>query len=421
MDRGRIRHVVSVVWALWAILLVASFARAQPDPQQMSGIPLPVNDLPVGTVSVRVVRGQLANNVADQPVELHQGDEVLTALTDESGRAEFGGLNPGGSVFVVTTVDGQRLESQRFPVPGQGGVRMVLAAVAPGAAPAVEVYAQPGTVTFGGESRVLVELGEESVEVYYLFDVINAADVPVMPPSPLVFDMPPGAQATTVLPDSTPLATAEGPQVTVRGPFLPGRTTVSTAYILPYSGGSVEISQRLPAELEGVLIIAENTGEVDLVSTQVARQEEVTPAEDQIYVVGVGSGVPAGGTLTFALTGLPHHSTMPRTIALVLAALVIGSGVWASASAGHTASGQRRQALQARRDRLFKDLVRIELQHRSEKIGATRYTKRRQELVTLLELVYGKLEQEELAPGVLSSQGPVPTASPVGGRARTAG
>ena len=84
-------------------------------------------------------------------------------------------------------------------------------------------------------------------------------------------------------------------------------------------------------------------------------------------------------------------------------------------------SGERRQALQARRDRLFKDLVRIELQHRSQKIGATRYTNRRQELVTLLELVYGKLEQEELVPGVDSAQGPVLSASPVGGRARTAG
>ncbi len=422
MDRARIRHVVSVVWALWAMLLLASFARAQPDPQQMSGIPLPVSDLPSGAISVRVVRGQLSNNISDQPVELHQGDDVRTALTDENGRAQFRGLSLGASVFVATTVDGQRLESQRFPVPRQGGVRLVLAAVAPGTAPAVEVDTQPGTVTFGGESQFLVVLGEENVEVYYFLNVMNFADVPVMPSSPLVFDMPPGALATTVLPDSTPLAIADGPQVTVRGPFQPGRTIVNTFYILPYSGGRLEISQRLPAELEELRIIAETIGEMELESPQVAIREEGTAGGDQTYVRGAGAGIPAGGTLTFTLTGLPHHSTMPRDIALVLAALVIGSGVWASASAaGHTASGPRRQALQARRDRLFKDLVRIELQHRSQKIGATRYTNRRQELVTLLELVYGQLEQEELAPGVDSSQGPVPSASPVGDRARTAG
>lgn len=418
MDRGRIRHVGSVVWVL---MLLASFARAQPDPQQMSGIPLPVSDLPVGAMSVRVVRGQLSNNIPDQPVELHQGDDVVTALTDESGRAQFSGLSPGASVFVVTTVDGQRLESQRFSMPGQGGVRLVLAAVVPGAAPAVEVDARPGTVTFGAESRFQVELGEENVEVYYVFDIINAADVPVMPSRPLVFEMPPGAESTTVLPESTPRATANGREVTVTGPFQPGRTVVNMAYNLPYSGGRLEISQRLPAELEELFIIAELTGDVDLVSTQVSRREEITLAGDQTYVLGVGSGIPAGGTVTFALTGLPYHSTMPRTIALVLAALVIGSGVWASASPGHTTSGERRQALQARRDRLFKDLVRIELQHRSQKIGATRYTNRRQELVTLLELVYGKLEQEELAAGVDRAQGPVPSASPVGDRARTAG
>ena len=147
----------------------------------------------------------------------------------------------------------------------------------------------------------------------------------------------------------------------------------------------------------------------------------MAPAGGRAYLLGSGPSIPAGGTLRFALTGLPHHNTMPRTIALVLAALVIGCGVWASASADHTASGQRHPALQARRDRLFKDLVRIELQHRSQKIGATRYTNRRQELVSLLELVYGKLERDGLASEVDSAQGPVPSASPVGGRARTAG
>ena len=40
-----------------------------PDPKQMSGRPLPVADLPAGTVTVRVVRGSMANVIPDQPVE----------------------------------------------------------------------------------------------------------------------------------------------------------------------------------------------------------------------------------------------------------------------------------------------------------------------------------------------------------------
>ena len=44
-----------------------------PDAKQMSGIPLPVSDLAVGTVTVRVVRGSMVNPVIDQPVELSGG------------------------------------------------------------------------------------------------------------------------------------------------------------------------------------------------------------------------------------------------------------------------------------------------------------------------------------------------------------
>ena len=417
MGRVRIRHLVLSAWAL--VALVCS-AAAQPDPREMSGIPLPVSDLPVGAVSVRVIRGQLSNNIPDQPVELHQGDNVLTAFTDESGRAQFGGLSPGTPVFAVTTVDGERLESRRFPVPGQGGVRLVLAAAVSGEGTTAEAEARPGTVTLGGESRLLIELGEENVEVYYLLDVVNAADVPVMPPSPLVVEMPPGAQAITVLPESTPRATADGPQVTVTGPFQPGRTSVSTAYILPYAGGNLEISQLLPAALEEVLIIAETTGEMELVSPQIARYGEITQPGGQTYILGAGSGIPAGGTLTFELAGLPHHSTGPRRIALVLAVLIIGCGVWATVTSGDSVSAGRHQTLQGRRERLFRDLVRLERQHRSGTIDPTRYATRRQELVTRLDQVYGKLD-EELAPVVFSSHRPVRSESSVAGHSRTAG
>ena len=85
-------------------------------------------------------------------------------------------------------------------------------------------------MTLGGESRFLIELGEDNVDVYYLFDVVNAAAVPVTLPSPLVFEMPAGAQATTVLADSTPRATADGRRVTGDG----GR---SSLVALPVKGG----------------------------------------------------------------------------------------------------------------------------------------------------------------------------------------
>src|SRR5438445_11674175 len=71
---------------------------AMPDPKQMSGIPRPVTDLPDGSISVRVIRGELSNNIKDQPVELRVGGKALKAKTDENGRAQFDKVAAGETV-----------------------------------------------------------------------------------------------------------------------------------------------------------------------------------------------------------------------------------------------------------------------------------------------------------------------------------
>ena len=102
-----------------------------PDARQMSGVPLPVGDLPPGTVTVRVVRGSMANVIQDQPVELTGGPSPRSEKTNQSGRAEFTGLAPGTRVRASTTVNGERLESQEFAVPATGGIRVALVATDP--------------------------------------------------------------------------------------------------------------------------------------------------------------------------------------------------------------------------------------------------------------------------------------------------
>jgi len=63
--------VLSVA-ALVLALAAPSYAQ-MPDLRQMSGVPLPVNDVAPGTVTVRVIRGSLANIVPGQDVELQVG------------------------------------------------------------------------------------------------------------------------------------------------------------------------------------------------------------------------------------------------------------------------------------------------------------------------------------------------------------
>ena len=137
----------------------------------MSGIPRPDPNLQDGLVTVRVIRGSFTNNVPGQPVDLLIGDTVSTAATDGEGRASFPGMSPGSDVRVATTLDGDRLESQRFrdtePRRRPRCCWLVWAG-GDGGDPAPAAVARPGRVSLGQDSRILVELAEETLEVYYL-------------------------------------------------------------------------------------------------------------------------------------------------------------------------------------------------------------------------------------------------------------
>ena len=394
------------VAAAAALLWLAGSAAAQPDPRQMSGIPLPDAGLADGTISVRVIRGQLANNVPDHLVELRQGDIVETALTDAEGRAVFLTLNPGQQVRAATDLDGVRIESRPFAVPGRGGVRLMLV----GADPDVAAEpAPPGLVTFGGESFIQVELVEESIEVYYVFDLLNPAQVPVEPPAPIAIDLPSGAQGVTVLPGSSARTVADGPRVELPGPFDPGSTPLQIAYILPYSGASLALSQSFPVDWDSVLLSVEKSGDVDFVSSQVPRRAEV-PSETRAgtsHLLGAGPRIAAGTPFSIELTGLPYRSTLPSTVTLAVALAILGFGCWgAVGSTGAGAATGTREQLEARRERLFVDLVKAERQHRAGKIGPTRYATRRGDLFEALERVYRALDEETAD----VTSGPAPSA-----------
>src|SRR5437899_8783125 len=156
---GRKGVILCALSVLGVLCVFSGFARAQMlDPKQMSGIPRPVNDLPNHSISVRLIRGELSNNIPNFPIELHVGTKVRTARTDANGRAQFDNVPPGETVKAVAVVDGERLESQDFASPAQGGVRLMLVATNTDAA-AKESGATPvaGHVVLGGNSRVIIE------------------------------------------------------------------------------------------------------------------------------------------------------------------------------------------------------------------------------------------------------------------------
>ena len=88
------------LWIAGVLMTLATVVAAQaqmPDLSQMSGRSLPSPELPVGTVSVRVIRGAITNNVADAAVTLEGAGQPVSGKTDASGRAMFPGLTPGST------------------------------------------------------------------------------------------------------------------------------------------------------------------------------------------------------------------------------------------------------------------------------------------------------------------------------------
>jgi hypothetical protein len=401
-------------WVLGALCLVLApgVARAQvqmPDPSQMSGVPLPSPELPAGTITVRVVRGSVSNIVPNQKVELTVGSDRtsnrsllrgLEAATDASGRAEFAGLKPGDQVQASTAVDGQRLESQVITMPAQGGIRVMLVAIDPAAAARQSEDAQlrngppvPGIVVFGGESRFIVERGDEALNVFYVLEIVNSARTPVVTERPLIFDLPSGATGVSLLEGSTPQATVGGSRVTVTGPFAPGKTPLQIAYELPYRGARVTIEQKLPAALPQLAVAGETSGGVKMSSALFAATREMS-SDGRSFLVGNGDALPAGGTLALTFDGLPHHARWPRFAALGVAVAIMIAGLLYGFRRAPVTHDSSRDLLIASRAARFAELEALAERRRAGTITAEAHDAERRRLIAALEDLYTAIDEQ---------------------------
>jgi hypothetical protein len=391
---------------LAAVLLMPALASAQqmPDPKKISGVPLPMSDMAVGTVTVRVIRGQLTNVLPDQSVELTGAGAPRTASTDSAGRAQFTGLQPGTRVKASVTVAGERIESQEFAVPISGGVRLMLVATdaetekkAAEDRQLAQGPAVKGMVVLGDQTKFVVEVGDDDLNVFNIVQIVNTARTPVEPAAPIVFDLPKGASGAGIMEGSAPNAALAGKQVTVRGPFPPGNTLVQFAYSLALTDERLTIEQRLPAQLMALSVIAQKASEgMHLSSSQLSGQREMS-AEGQTYIVAQGPAVRAGDAISITLSGLPHHPTWPRNLALVVAGTILAAGFWAASRRRPGTDGAETSRLHARRDRLFTELTALEQQKHAGTIDEGQYASRRQDLMSALETVYRQLDDRQVA------------------------
>lgn len=390
----------TLVPALLLVLVVATSAFAQtatPDAGAMAGLPLPAGDVPDASVTVRVLRERMGNNIEGQVVTLRVGTESRTGTTDAQGRAQFTGLPAGASVQATTTVDGEVLTSQEFPVPAKGGIRVALIsgiqkvaeAEKAAAAAAAKEPARPGVVEFGPESRIIFEFQDDTLTVFYLLEVINNARTPIDIGGPIQMELPTGASGASMMQGSSPSALVRGDLLTITGPFAPGKTLAQVGFSLPQAGAATVIEQKWPVALGQLFVAAEKVGAMQMSSPQLTDTREVN-SEGQVFIMGNGGRLNAGDTLVVNLSGMPAHSLWPRNVALAAAALVFGVGLWMAMSPA-AARASEDAKLETRREKLLAEVVSLERKKRQKSLSAAEEA-RLQRLTADLEKVMAALD-----------------------------
>jgi len=391
---------------LLLLLVFAAPAVAQiamPDPSVINGKALPAGELQTGTITVRVVRESIGNNIVGQRVDVTVNGETRRAVTDEQGRAEFKGLPAGANGRAEATVNGEQLQSDPFVVPSSGGLRVILVAgikqaeerkkkeeAEAAAAPPVK-----GTVVLGGNSRIIFEFPDDLMRVFYMLEIVNNARNRVDIGGPLIIDLPEGAAGASPLEGSSQQATVAGSRITVTGPFASGVTPVQVGFQLPFSTSSKTIAQTWPVPIEQVTVASTKVGAVSFASQQFSSVGDVKGDDGTPFILASGPGIKAGGTLRIQVSGLPVHSSVPRYAALALAAGIALFGLWLALPGAKTA-GQSRQRLIARRDTLLGELAQIEERARTGRESA-RDAARRPRIVAELEQIYGELDTDVAA------------------------
>ena len=214
---------------------------------------------------------------------------------------------------------------------------------------------------------------------------------------PMVIRLPRGATGATALEGSSMAASVSETQITITGPLPSGTTMVQAAYRMPYSSSEVTLTQQWPAALPQVIVGVQKIGDLRVSSPQLTETSDVRTDNGDLFVLGNGPALPAGGTVTITLSGLPFHSPTPRYVTLALAGAVIALGVWL-AFRGQSKTEDTRQTLVARRDTLLAQLAQMESKRRAGVPEADGQIKRRTRIISELEQIYGELDDAHPEP-----------------------
>lgn len=309
---------VSILAAL-VIAVVATPSIVIAQPAAAIGHPLPDGQLPVGTISVRVIAGAPSIPVTGAEVTLLVNNEPRQARTDAAGRATFAGLTAGATVQAkIKDEEGKEISSDAFPVPDEGGARVMLTTKPFGGSAGGGGAAASGPMTGGGmgmpEARAMSgqprpertdPVGTYTVRLTY--NDLKMAEGKLTDPNP-----PAGTPVSLVAyasDDSVKVVTrpagADG-HVTFDGLDQTGGTSYFVLATLPRNGASDKLIA-VPAVLDA------QSG-VRCVLSGEKRDSTAPPVDDYSKLVPQdGSPTPAG-KVRVTLDGVPVEASAKITL-----------------------------------------------------------------------------------------------------------
>ena len=345
-----------------------------PDPSAMSGIPLPSQDLPAGTIVVRIAKGSLAETLPGAEVTILAGGKRFTAKADAQGRARIEGVPP--DVEAVASAAGT--STPAFTVPADAGARMLLFVPGPGGASAPEAMppghgAMPpahgagmepvvgGEVVMASNTHIVAEIEDDKLEVFQALHLVNEG-----PPRPagsgIVIPLPKGATDVSIAPELEGRLRPEDGAVVWTAPLPTGPQELNLSFRMPIDGGEVVLRQPTRQPWRGFSIVAREIEGMTLEGPGLGPLEQRS-LESQRFVVARGGEIPSGGALELRFRGLPSVDSTGRNVAAGLALLLMGWGVAASwrVPGARGPGGQ----LASRRAHLMGELVALERKRRA--------------------------------------------------------
>ncbi len=261
----------------------------------------------------------------------------------------------------------------------------------------VEVFARGGAATvadlsLGGGSHLLVEYGDDALEVVAIFDVVNGSKATFKHDEGLRFPLPQGATEVKGIGGKPLEADARGAIVT--WPLLPGSNEVQFRFKLPYEESRLEYVQPLPIRAGRFRLIIDEAPHLEVKGPQVLGQETV---ESQGRILRVVELRPSDSEVRFTLDGLPHQSYVARWYAAGLSGLILLAGLVAVLTGGRRSARDeaRRASIEEERAALLAELEELERERREGTIDEETYREDREEIMENLAAVLRELEAHE--------------------------